>query len=286
VGAMDEAGRLLPAGATGEIVIRGENVMRGYEGNPEANRRAFTDSWFRTGDQGHLDPQGYVFLTGRIKEIINRGGEKISPREIDEVLLDHPAVAQAVAFGIPDAELGEDVGAAVVLREKAAATEREIREFAATRLAHFKVPAQVVFLREIPKGPTGKLQRVGLARVLGIEGRKRGPAPRRAFRAPVAPVEQALAKIWEEILGVGPVGLDDHFQQLGGDSLGCTRVAGRIRQALGAELTVAQLFAAPTLREQAELVERAAKLPPAPVDDLARLLDEVEGERPQPPLNR
>jgi acyl-CoA synthetase (AMP-forming)/AMP-acid ligase II len=115
-----------------------------------------------------MDVDGYLTITGRLKEIINRGGEKISPREVDEVLMDHPAVRQVVTFALPHDKLGEDVGAAVVLREGASATEKQLREFAATRLAPFKVPRRVVFLDEIPKGATGKLQRIGLAEKLGL----------------------------------------------------------------------------------------------------------------------
>ena len=163
----EDGDELLPAGEIGEIVIRGPNVMHGYANNPEANARAFTQGWFRTGDQGYMDEDGYVFITGRLKEIINRGGEKISPREVDEVLLDHPAVAQAVTFALPDADLGEDVAAAVVLREPGA-TEKELRRFASLRLAPFKVPRRIVIVDEIPKGPTGKIQRIGLAERLGL----------------------------------------------------------------------------------------------------------------------
>jgi acyl-CoA synthetase (AMP-forming)/AMP-acid ligase II len=168
VAIMDPDGRLLPAGETGEIVIRGENVTSGYESNPKANAEAFTHGWFRTGDQGVMDAEGYLTLTGRLKEIINRGGEKVSPREVDEVLMDHPAVAQVVTFAIPHDKLGEEVGAAVVLREGASLAEKELREFAGKRLADFKVPRKVIFLDEIPKGATGKLQRIGLAAKLGL----------------------------------------------------------------------------------------------------------------------
>jgi acyl-CoA synthetase (AMP-forming)/AMP-acid ligase II len=167
---MDEAGRLLAAGETGEVVIRGENVTQGYENNPKANAEAFVNGWFRTGDQGVLDPEGYLTITGRLKEIINRGGEKVSPREVDEVLMDHPAVAQVVTFAIPHDKLGEEVGAVVVLREGTSLTERELRDFAAQRLADFKVPRKVLFMDEIPKGATGKLQRIGLAQKLGLAG--------------------------------------------------------------------------------------------------------------------
>jgi acyl-CoA synthetase (AMP-forming)/AMP-acid ligase II len=168
VAIMDAGGRLLPQGETGEIVIRGDNVTAGYENNPEANAENFTEGWFRTGDQGVIDPEGYLTITGRLKEIINRGGEKISPREVDEVLMDHPAVAQAVTFAMPHPKLGEDVAAAVVPREGETVEERALREFAAARLADFKVPRKVLVLDEIPKGATGKLQRIGLAEKLGL----------------------------------------------------------------------------------------------------------------------
>jgi acyl-CoA synthetase (AMP-forming)/AMP-acid ligase II len=168
VAIMDEAGKLLPADAIGEIVIRGANVTRGYKNNDQANASAYSNGWFRTGDQGVMDADGYFRLTGRLKEIINRGGEKISPREVDEVLLDHPAVAQVVTFAVPHAKLGEDVAACVVLAEGAVADEKSIRAFAAKRLADFKVPRTVVFVTEIPKGATGKLQRIGLAQKLGL----------------------------------------------------------------------------------------------------------------------
>ena len=165
---MDEAGRLLATGATGEVVIRGPGVTAGYESNPQANAAAFVGGWFRTGDQGVLDADGYLSITGRLKEIINRGGEKISPREVDEVLMDHPAVAQAVTFALPHASLGEDVGAAVVLHAGERVSERELRSYAGSRLADFKVPRHIVFVDEIPKGATGKLQRIGLAARLGL----------------------------------------------------------------------------------------------------------------------
>lgn len=165
---MDGAGSLLPVGATGEVVIRGANVMAGYVDNPQANASAFHGQWFRTGDQGLCDSEGYFTITGRLKELINRGGEKISPREIDEALLEHPAVAQAVAFAVPHAKLGEEVAAAVVLEEGSDLTQRALGLFVAERLASHKVPRMVRFVEAIPKGPSGKLKRVGLAKDLGL----------------------------------------------------------------------------------------------------------------------
>jgi acyl-CoA synthetase (AMP-forming)/AMP-acid ligase II len=165
---MDDKGALLRDGERGEIVIRGDTVITQYENDPAANAQAFSHGWFRTGDQGYLDDDGYLFLTGRLKEIINRGGEKVSPLEIDEVLLGHPDIAQAVAFALPHDKLGEEVAAAVVLTPASTVTERQIRDFAAERLAPFKVPRKIVLLDDLPKGPTGKLQRIGLAQRLGL----------------------------------------------------------------------------------------------------------------------
>ncbi|MCY4180685.1 MAG: AMP-binding protein, partial [Litoreibacter sp.] len=156
----------------GEISISGPNVTLGYEGNPEANEKNFFEAegkrWFRTGDQGAFDDEGYLSLTGRLKEIINRGGEKVSPLEVDGILSDHPAVGQCVTFAIPHDKLGEEIGAAVVLKDGHDATDRDIRDFAAEQLAAFKVPRKILILDEIPKGATGKLQRIGLAEKLGL----------------------------------------------------------------------------------------------------------------------
>ena len=165
---VDEGGDPVVPGTPGEIVIRGESVMGGYENNPSANAEAFVQGWFRTGDQGVMDADGYVTITGRLKEIIIRGGEKISPREVDEIIMAHPAVHQCVTFAMPHEMLGEEVAAAVVLRQGAEASDKELRQFAAIHLADFKVPRKILILQEIPVGATGKLQRIGLAKKLGL----------------------------------------------------------------------------------------------------------------------
>jgi acyl-CoA synthetase (AMP-forming)/AMP-acid ligase II/2-methylisocitrate lyase-like PEP mutase family enzyme len=258
VAIMDEAGQLLENGLTGEIVIRGPNVTPGYVNNPEANATTFSNGWFRTGDQGYLDPEQYLFITGRIKELINRGGEKISPREIDETLMDHPAVAQAIAFAMPDSRVGEEVGAAVVLRTGQAVTEIELQRFAARRLTDFKVPRRIVFLAEIPKGPTGKPHRVGLAGKLGIKAEtNRSEAP---FVAPRTKTEETLAELWREVLRISPVGVHDHFFRKGGDSLSATRLAARIQHVLRFDFPVALLFQKATIAEQAEMIEQSRPL--------------------------
>ena len=168
VAIMAPDGRLLAANDEGEVVTRGPNVTRGYVNNPKANAEGFARGWFRTGDQGFMDTDGYLKITGRLKEIINRGGEKVAPVEVDEVLLEHPAVHQAVTFAMPHDKLGEDVAAAVVLRDGHSASERELQDFANQHLAAFKVPRRIIILGEIPKGATGKLQRIGLAQKLGL----------------------------------------------------------------------------------------------------------------------
>ena len=166
VGIMDEQGGLLPSGANGEVVIRGENVIDGYDNNPEANAASFANGWFRTGDVGVVDAAGYLTLVGRIKEMINRGGEKIAPHEVDEVLRQHPAVSEAVSFGVPHPTWGEEVQAVVVLNGEA--TEREILRHCQQHLAEFKVPRHLHFVDAIPKSATGKVQRNRLRGLLGI----------------------------------------------------------------------------------------------------------------------
>jgi acyl-CoA synthetase (AMP-forming)/AMP-acid ligase II len=159
IGIMGAGGRPAPQGHHGEVVIKGPNVITGYENNPSANAASFVDGWFRTGDRGYLDADGYLHLVARIKELINRGGEKISPREIDEVLLAHPAVAEAVCFGVPHGTWGEEVEAAVVLREGASASESELLAYCTERFAEYKRPKHIHVTTTIPRTATGKIQR-------------------------------------------------------------------------------------------------------------------------------
>ena len=259
---MNDAGELLPSGSTGEVVIRGPNVTAGYANNPTANAAAFTNGWFRTGDQGVLDEDGYLTLNGRLKELINRGGEKIAPVEIDEVLLEHPAVAQALAFAMPHPTLGEEVAAAVVLRAGATVTERQLRELVATRLSYYKVPRRILILDAIPKGATGKPQRIGLAARLGVAA----ATSRDTDAPPVAPrtpVEEIVAALWTEVLGA-PRGIHADFFDAGGDSIRATQFVARVREALSVELTLLDFFDAPTVADVASLI--APQLGAATVD--------------------
>jgi acyl-CoA synthetase (AMP-forming)/AMP-acid ligase II/thioesterase domain-containing protein len=277
VSIMDDKGNILPPGEQGEVVVRGANLTRGYEKNPKANEEAFSNGWFRTGDLGYLDADGYLYLTGRIKEQINRGGEKISPREIDEVLLDHPAVAQALTFAVPHAQLGEEVAAAIVLRATTTATAQELQTFAATRLCHFKVPRQVLFLPELPKGPTGKPQRIGLAEKLGLTGSAQRRQPGEAiFAPPRTPLEETLARIWREVLAVEQVGIREDFFQAGGDSLLAANLMSRIQSVLGQSLPLETLLQGATIEYLADVLSR----PPGP-SSLSCLVElQPHGSRP------
>ena len=166
---MDAQGNKLDSGVDGEVCIRGDNVTNGYENNEEANKTAFINGWFRTGDQGHFDDEGYLKISGRLKEIINRGGEKVSPLEVDNTLMEHKAVEQVVTFAVKDNLLGEAIGVAIVLKSGIDCNETDIKNYARKHLADFKIPKYICFLEEIPKGATGKLQRIGLAEKLGLE---------------------------------------------------------------------------------------------------------------------
>jgi oxalate---CoA ligase len=252
VAIMDQAGNLLAPGETDEIVIRGPNVTHGHESNPAANRGSFTNGWFRTGDQGYLDPEGYLFITGRLKEIINRGGEKISPREVDEVLLEHPAVAQAVTFAALHTTLGEDVAAVIVVRDNMSVKEREIREFASHRLAHFKVPHRVFIVNEIPKGPTGKVQRVDLAERLRLTQ----PEMKADYAAPRNSTEEVLANLWAKFFGLNQVSIHDDFFDLGGDSLLAAPLFARLEKVFGKSLPLGIIFEAPTVAELAKAIQQ------------------------------
>jgi acyl-CoA synthetase (AMP-forming)/AMP-acid ligase II len=244
VAIVDDGGVLLPRGRTGQILVRGESVMAGYDGDPKATEAAFASGWFKTEDQGFFDADGYLFLVGRSRDIINRGGEKVAPQEVDEVLLEHPAVAEVATFGVPHARLGEDVASAVVLRPHAAATPNDIREFAIGRVADFKVPRQVLIVGELPKDPMGKVQRAGLASKLGIASAVAIP---HTFVAPRTPVEQVLAELWAEILEVERVGIHDDFFALGGDSLLVCCLTARVDELMHVEIEASHFFEAPTV---------------------------------------
>jgi acyl-CoA synthetase (AMP-forming)/AMP-acid ligase II/thioesterase domain-containing protein len=259
----DGTGVRVAPGASGEILVRGPSVFAGYEDDDEANRAAFRDGWFRTGDLGYFDADGFLYLTGRLKEIINRGGEKVAPREVEEALLAHPAVTEAVVFAIPHPRLGEDVGSAVVLRSGAAASGPELREAVSRRLAAFKTPARVWFLPEIPKGAGGKVQRVGFAERMGFVDAAPAEAVRRApMVSPSTPLEKQLAAIWASILNIEGIGIHDDFYDLGGDSFALNLLLTEVqaRFSVGNRLLDRIAFLdTPTIATQARLIREGGK---------------------------
>lgn len=261
---MDPAGSVLAAGEYGEIAIRGANVMRGYGDDPEANAAAFAGEWLRTGDYGYLDEDGYLFIVGRVKEIINRGGAKVAPAEVDEALADHPDIAQVAAFALPHETLGEDVAVAVVPCAGRSVTEREVRAFAMTRLVDYKVPSRVFVVDEVPRNTTGKVQRLRLAEQFG--------APNHGTAADAGTAtERAVAAIWADVLRTDRVALTANFFDLNGDSLMLVRVAGRLKEQLGREVPVSVLLMHPTVRSLARHLDEgtdAGPGRPAPAADV------------------
>ena len=256
VAIMDEGGVLLRDGEPGQVVVRGASVMLGYDGDSMASETAFAGDWLKTGDEGFFDDDGYLFLVGRSREIINRGGEKIAPQEVDEALLEHPAVAEAATFAVPHRTLGEDVASAVVLRPNATATPNDIRRFVVGRVADFKVPREVLIVSELPKGPTGKVQRIGLAEELGLASRIDLPP---TFVAPRTSLERLLAECWAEVLQLERVSIHDDFFALGGDSLSVAHVLARLYEITHVEIEVSRFFDTPTV---AALADHLKKLIP------------------------
>ncbi|WP_394565268.1 amino acid adenylation domain-containing protein [Bradyrhizobium sp. 31Argb] len=254
---MDNEGRRLPVGERGEIMLRGPTISRGYYDDPEATRSAFRDGWFRTGDLGYLDTDGYLFIVGRIKDVINRGGQKISPLEVEEALLSHPDVLEAGAFGIPHQKLGETVGAAIVLRPQSGATAHQLRQFARQRLAAYKVPSLIRMVQALPKGASGKLKRSALVELVSA-----GPASEDTEhrRLPRSELERQLAEIWARLLEVEQVSVDQDVFALGADSLAVTQMLSRLREQFGTDLSFKDIFDAPTVAELAgRLQSRAAE---------------------------
>ncbi len=271
VAVMSQEGHLLPSGERGEVVIRGRSVFSGYDGPPEANANAFRDGWFRTGDEGFIDADGYIYLVGRLKEMINRGGQKISPREVEDVLMDHPKIVQAVAFPLPHTTLGEDVATAVLLKAGMVVKEEDLREFVAARLADYKVPRKIVFVEEIPRGETGKIQRLRLAERLKLLAPEQSSTER---LQPRDPLELELVRIWEEVVGVRPIGIDDNFFDLGGHSLLAAEMMDRVEQAVGYRVPLASLFTAATVRQIATVLRERR-----PTDQRSPLLQIQSGQK-------
>jgi oxalate---CoA ligase len=252
VAIMNERDEFLKPGERGEIVLRGSNITRGYDGGAAANEKAFSRGWLRTGDQGYFDTDGYLFITGRLKEFINRGGEKISPREIEEALLQHPNIVEAVVFSVFHPSLGEDIGAAAVARDGSLITESIIREFLFQRLAEFKVPSKIWIVEEIPKGATGKIQRAEIAAKFEYYNGHKAVEP-------TSDLEAIVASIYAEVLGAEKVARGDNFFALGGDSLRAVQVLSRTRVHFGVNLSIATIFRKTTVSELAEEIGRTLR---------------------------
>ncbi len=280
-----EGGRVLPRGERGEVCITGPGVFGGYADNPEANRTSFINGSFRTGDEGYLDEDGYLFLTGRWKEMINRGGEKIAPAEIDMVLLEHPSVAQAVCFGVPHPTLGEDIAAAVVPKAGAQIEGEVLQGFVADRVAPHKIPQKVFVMAALPKGPTGKVVRREIAAQLGAGGCGLAAATN-APGAPKAPAdegwEEQLRRVWCEVLNLAAVSPDDDYFTLGGDSLRALTIISKA-EAIGVELTMMDLMRHRSIRRICAAKAKAAAQRKQPDEQAARTSTNKPRERDSGP---
>ncbi len=249
---MDTAGREVASGEHGEIMLRGPNLTRGYYNDDAATQAAFLNGWFRTGDLGYLDADGYLFIAGRIKDVINRGGQKISPLEVEEVLLGHPAVLEAGVFAVPHQKLGENVAAVVVLRQNSEATSDQLRQFARKRLAAYKVPSLIRTVAALPKGASGKVKRNALAGLIATaEGGDEARLPRNAL-------ETQLAAIWANLLELPQVGIDQDVFALGADSLAVTQMRSRLSERFNVDFSFEDIFDCATVSALAARLEIAA----------------------------
>ena len=247
---IDNLGNFLPTGETGEIIVKGENVISSYWNNDDANQNSFINGWLKTGDLGYLDEDGYLFLQGRLKEIINRGGNNISPQEIDNLLLKLPEIKEAVTFPIPHQSLGEDVISAVVLEENAKINVEEIIKYLREYLAEFKIPSKIIIVPEIPKSKTGKSQRFKLKDIF-----KDYLFQPNTYIAPRNKTEITITNIWEEVLKIDKIGVKDDFLALGGNSISAIQIVNRIVAKLGVEVSLKDFLNTPTIAEMAEKVE-------------------------------
>jgi non-ribosomal peptide synthetase component F len=260
---VDVNGHAVPLGQTGEILLRGPSIMKGYYKNPVATTEVLSpDGWLRTGDLGYRDADGYFFIVGRAKEIVIKGGENIAPREIDETLMQHAAVLEAAAVGVPDAYLGEDLVAYVILKPGDQCSEQELLTHCAQALGEFKTPSRIYFVEDLPKGPSGKVQRLKLREhgtFLTTGSTTVSVPPHSGFIAPRTPVEEKLAEIWRNVLQRTPIGVYDNFFALGGHSLLGAGILARVRDALQVSLPLRVLFAAPTIAALGERIEAARR---------------------------
>lgn len=260
---MDREGRRLAAGERGEIALRGPAITRGYDNDVVATEAAFRDGWFLTGDLGYLDRDGYLFIVGRIKDVIKRGGQQVAPAEVEEVLLAHPDVVEAVAFAVPHERFGEDVAAAVVLRPDVEVSAQKLRNFVSERLARFKVPGLIRIVPEIPKSPSGKIRRSELPAALATTMPSAGGKGAGKILPPHSELERHLAKTWADLLECDQIGIDQDVFALGADSLTVTQMLSRLRSHFGVDFVFKDVFDAPTVADLAVRIESAERNPAA-----------------------
>jgi acyl-CoA synthetase (AMP-forming)/AMP-acid ligase II/acyl carrier protein len=276
---LDTHGRQLPSGERGEIAIRGPTITRGYDNDAAATQQAFRNGWFRTGDLGYLDDEGYLFLVGRIKEVINRGGQKIAPGEVEAALLSHPDVVEAAVFAIPHIRLGADIAAAVVTSPNAAVRVKDLREFVRKRLASFKVPGLIRIVPHIPKSAGGKINRRELAAAFSIAPPTAGVERRGKIALPRSQIERQLARIWADLLEVNQIGIEEDVFALGVDSLTVTQMILCLRERFGVNFSFKDIFEAPTVAALAARLKSSQSLSlPDPPTDIERV--EVDGPQP------
>ena len=256
-------GRQLSAGEQGEVLVGGATVISGYLNAPELNRTRFVDGWFKTGDIGSIDEEGFLTLHGRKDDLINRGGEKVSPVEIDDALMRHPAVAEAAAFAVPHSRLGQDVAAAVVLRPGMTATPIELRSYLQEQLASFKIPRRIIIRDQLPKGQTGKVVRRQLAALLE-EDREAATGNAPSQVSGDQPIDSdlvlKLTEMWERLLKVAPLSPDDDFFESGGDSLLAMDMLAELELLTGRTIPNAILFEASTIRQLAQTLSENGHL--------------------------
>ena len=282
---LDTEGLRLSPGEHGEIALRGPTITRGYDNDPAATWEAFRDGWFRTGDLGYLDEEGYLFIVGRIKEVINRGGQKIAPGEVEEALLSHPDVVEAAAFSVPHARLGADVAAAVVLRPNATLSPPKLRDFVRKRLASFKVPGLIRIVPDIPKGAGGKLKRGELAAALSLTQSTALVQRSRKRAAPGSELERQTAEIWADLLDVEHIGINQDIFALGVDSITVTRMLSRLREQFGVDLSFKDILDAPTVAALGARLRRSRKASGSlgsSLRTLTRAATRIEKDSPQP----
>jgi hypothetical protein len=267
---VDAGGNVVPPGEVGEIQVRGPQVFDGYFDDPELDAASFVDGWFRMGDLGRFDDAGELCLVGRVKEVINRGGDKISPLEIDAVLRSFPGVSDAAAFAIPHRRLGEEIVAAVVMRPGVRLGVESVRAHVSQVLGANRAPRRIWVVESLPRTDGGKIRRGDLMALVGY----RGPADGTQAGAPPtltgSPMEMALAALWAEVLQLRSIGRDADFFQLGGNALLGAELLDKVRAVFGIELTLE------ALHREAATVAGMARL-------IGRWLPDPSGDRRPPP---